>query len=210
MKLEQERGERVSRNQGKNSQGQDTERQSAKVSKNIREGSLSQNFITVQLLSSWLTTQSLSSKPKGESDDEQRVVRGLKIHLCRKHSSILCSILETLAMTYTFSKKIPKREIYTKLASIQFIVPSVSRDAYKSKWQPTPVFLPGESQGRGSLVGCRLWVHTQLDTTGVTQQQQQYSYVPTPRKAQEPQINITLHWCEHSPGPPSSVRRHTD
>ena len=25
------------------------------------------------------------------------------------------------------------------------------------KWQPTPIFLPGESQGRGSLVGCRLW-----------------------------------------------------
>ena len=24
------------------------------------------------------------------------------------------------------------------------------------KWQPTPVFLPGESQGRGSLVDCRL------------------------------------------------------
>ena len=23
-------------------------------------------------------------------------------------------------------------------------------------WQPTPVFLPGESQGQGSLVGCRL------------------------------------------------------
>ena len=27
----------------------------------------------------------------------------------------------------------------------------------RRKWQPTPVFLPGESQGRGSLVGCRLW-----------------------------------------------------
>ena len=25
------------------------------------------------------------------------------------------------------------------------------------KWQPTPVLLPGESQGWGSLVGCRLW-----------------------------------------------------
>ena len=25
------------------------------------------------------------------------------------------------------------------------------------KWQPTPVFLPGESRGRGSLRGCRLW-----------------------------------------------------
>ena len=27
----------------------------------------------------------------------------------------------------------------------------------RRKWQPIPVFLPGESQGRGSLVGCRLW-----------------------------------------------------
>ena len=27
------------------------------------------------------------------------------------------------------------------------------------KWQPTPGFLPGESQGRGSLVGCRLCSH---------------------------------------------------
>ena len=33
--------------------------------------------------------------------------------------------------------------------------------------------LPGESQGRRSLVGCRLWGHTELDTTEVTQQQQQ-------------------------------------
>ena len=29
---------------------------------------------------------------------------------------------------------------------------------WRRKWQPTPVFLPGESQGRGSLVGCHLWV----------------------------------------------------
>ena len=32
----------------------------------------------------------------------------------------------------------------------------------------TPVFLPGESQGRGSLVGCRLWGHTESDTTEAT------------------------------------------
>ena len=33
---------------------------------------------------------------------------------------------------------------------------------WRRKWQPTPVFLPGESQGQGSLVGCRLWVtHSQ-------------------------------------------------
>ena len=36
------------------------------------------------------------------------------------------------------------------------------------KWQPTPVFLPGESQGRGSLVGFRLRGRTELDTTEVT------------------------------------------
>ena len=36
------------------------------------------------------------------------------------------------------------------------------------KWQPTPVFLPGESQGWGSLVGCRLWRRTESDTTEVT------------------------------------------
>ena len=34
-------------------------------------------------------------------------------------------------------------------------------------------FLPGESQGRGSPVGCRLWGHTESDTTEATQQQQQ-------------------------------------
>ena len=36
------------------------------------------------------------------------------------------------------------------------------------KWQPTPVFLPGESQGRGSLVGCRLWGRTESDMTEPT------------------------------------------
>ena len=36
---------------------------------------------------------------------------------------------------------------------------------WRRKWQPTPVFLPGESQGRGSLVGYRLWSRTELDTT---------------------------------------------
>ena len=41
---------------------------------------------------------------------------------------------------------------------------------WRRKWQPTPVFLPGESQGRGSPVGCRLWESTEPDTTEATQQ----------------------------------------
>ena len=48
---------------------------------------------------------------------------------------------------------------------------------WRRKWQPTPVFLPGESQGWGSLVGCRLWGCTDSDMTEVT-----YFYLlPSPR-----------------------------
>ena len=39
---------------------------------------------------------------------------------------------------------------------------------WRRKWKPTPVFLPGESQGQRSLVGCRLWGHKELDTTEAT------------------------------------------
>ena len=39
---------------------------------------------------------------------------------------------------------------------------------WRRKWHPTPVFLPGESQGQGSLVGCRLWGRTESDTTEAT------------------------------------------
>ena len=39
---------------------------------------------------------------------------------------------------------------------------------WRMKWQHTPVFLPGESQGQRSLVGCRLWGRTGSDTTEAT------------------------------------------
>ena len=47
---------------------------------------------------------------------------------------------------------------------------------WRRKWQPTPVFLPGKSQGWGSLMGCHLWGHTDSDSlvlSEVMQQQQQ-------------------------------------
>ena len=40
--------------------------------------------------------------------------------------------------------------------------------ALEKEMQSTPVFLTGESQGQGSLVGCRLWRRTELDTTEAT------------------------------------------
>ena len=39
---------------------------------------------------------------------------------------------------------------------------------WRRKWQPTPVFLPGESQGWWALVGCHLWSCTESDMTEAT------------------------------------------
>ena len=56
---------------------------------------------------------------------------------------------------------------------------------WRRKWQPTPVFLPGESQGWRSLVGCCLWGRTESDTTEATQQQQQQHALTLPSKVKE-------------------------
>ena len=40
-----------------------------------------------------------------------------------------------------------------------------NKSHWKRKWQPTPVFLPGESHGQRSLVGCSPWGHRESDTT---------------------------------------------
>ena len=44
---------------------------------------------------------------------------------------------------------------------------------WRRKWQPTPVFLPGESHGQRSLADCSLWGHkgqTQLSNRTTTTQ----------------------------------------
>ena len=58
----------------------------------------------------------------------------------------------------TLAWKIPWTEESGRLQSITFM-------HWRRKWQPTPVFLLGESQGWGSLVGCHLWGRTELDMT---------------------------------------------
>ena len=77
-------------------------------------------------------------------------------------------------LQYSFAWKIPWTEAPGWLRSMGSLrvghnwVTSLSLFTFmhwRRKWPPTPVFLPGESQGRGSLVGCRLWGHTESDTT---------------------------------------------
>ena len=67
---------------------------------------------------------------------------------------------------------------------------------WRRKWQPIPVFLPGESQGRGSLVGCRLWGCTESDMTDVMQQQQQENWTQgTPILASLPYCKAGFIWA---------------
>ena len=49
---------------------------------------------------------------------------------------------------------------------------------WRRKWQPTPVFLTRESQGRGSLLGCHLWSHTESDMTEVTKHTRLSFFLP--------------------------------
>ena len=94
------------------------------------------------------------------------------------------SVLFTTLATHssTLARKIPWTEEPGRLQSMGSLRVGHDRATslsfftfmhWRRKWQPTPVFLPGESQGQGSLVGCHLWGHTESDTTEVTQQQQQ-------------------------------------
>ena len=48
------------------------------------------------------------------------------------------------------------------------LIPESGRFPWRRAWQPTPVFLPGESLGQSSLVGCSPWGHKESDTPKAT------------------------------------------
>ena len=56
-------------------------------------------------------------------------------------------------------------ESWTRLSDFTF---TFHFPTLEKKMQPTPEFLPGESQGQGSLLGCHLWGRTASDTTEAT------------------------------------------
>ena len=75
----------------------------------------------------------------------------------------------------------------TRLSDFTYILTFMH---WRRKRHPTPVSLPGESQGQGSLVGCRLWGRTGSNTTEATQQQQHSS----------DQVDVTLAAPLRNPG----------
>ena len=48
------------------------------------------------------------------------------------------------------------------------LIAGLGRPPWRRAWQPTPVFLPGESYGQRSLAGYRSWGRKELDTTEVS------------------------------------------
>ena len=113
----------------------------------------------------------LAQKQKYRSVEQNRKPRDKSTHLWTPSEKALATHSSTLAW------KIPWAEEPGKLQSMGS--QRVRHDwatsllfftfmHWRRKWQPTPVFLPGESQGQGSLVGCRLWGHTELDTIEAT------------------------------------------
>ena len=98
----------------------------------------------------------LSSKITADGDFSHEI----KIHLLlgRKVMTNLDSILKSRDITLSTKASLVKAMVF----------PVAMYGCQRRQWQPTPVFLPGESQGPGSLVGCHLWGCTESDTTEAT------------------------------------------
>ena len=85
---------------------------------------------------------------------------------CIEPGLVICFLYDIIHVSMPFFQIIPpsssptesKRLLYTSVS----LLLSHIQDYRRRQWQPTPVFLPGESQGQRSLVGCHLWGRTRL------------------------------------------------
>ena len=107
-------------------------------------------------------TSWISSQSKG-------TLKSLLQHHSSKASILQCSAFFTVQLSHPYMTTgktigLTRQTFVDKVMSLLFSM--LSRLViWRRKWQPTPVFLPGESQGRGSLVGCSPWGLKELDMT---------------------------------------------
>ena len=73
----------------------------------------------------------------------------------------------------TFILRFPGGSAVKNLPAMQGFYPGARKPPWRRKWQPTPVFLPGESHGQRSLVGYSLWGSKWVGYDWATKQQQQ-------------------------------------
>ena len=117
-----------------------------------------------------------------------------QVHPLLDHQSTLCSGLITWACDfYEYLTPLWEKAIATHSSTLAWTIPWMEEPGrlqsmgslrvghdwvtslslftfmhWRRKWQLTPLFLPGESQGRGSLVGCHLWGQIESDTNEAT------------------------------------------
>ena len=131
-------------------------------------GLLPSGLLTTSLCTSGGMILQITRHPKKKSDSHPYVFSLSENHLAEKAMAPRSS---------TLAWKIPRTEEPGGLQSMgsrrvgHDWATSLSLFIFmhwRRKWQPTPVFLPRESQGRGSLVGCHLWGRTESDMTEAT------------------------------------------
>ena len=91
-----------------------------------------------------------------------------KVHLVKAMEKAMAHHSSTLASKIPWTEEPGRLQSMGSLRVGHNSVTSLSVFTFvhwRRKWQPTPVFLPGESQGQGSVVGCRLWGRTESDMT---------------------------------------------
>ena len=83
----------------------------------------------------------------------------------------LCSNLNVLVDTKGFPSGSMGKEFACNAGETEgtVLIPGLGRSPGRRAWQPTPVFLPGESHGQRSLAGYSPWGHKELNTTKVTE-----------------------------------------
>ena len=105
------------------------------------------------------------------------IVRETQVNFLRTITFIICtalpresrpSVVTSEQFTSHFPLKDKENRIILPCSWGKTELPPRPSEFHLAAIFPTPVFLPGESQGRGSLVGGRLWGRTESDTTEAT------------------------------------------
>ena len=94
----------------------------------------------------------------------------------RFHSFLWLNNTHTHTQTYTHTHThMWASQVVKDLPSnVRNMVSIPGKIPWRSKWQSTPVFLPGKSHGQRSLVGYSLWGLKRVGHILVTKQQQQH------------------------------------